>query len=188
MDNRANILLCALKLFAARGYDGTGVQEIVDTAGITKPTLYHYFGNKEGLLTALLEEYFTRLCERLAVAADYQGDITKTLTSLVEAYYAFAHAHQDFYRFHVSLMYAAPDSPAYKIAARFEEKPVKLLEALFLQAVRDHGNMRGRHTLYAATFLGFIQAYVGNVLAGKFEHKADLTYRALHQYMHGIFS
>ena len=29
-----------------KGYDAVGVQEIVDTAGITKPTLYYYFGSK----------------------------------------------------------------------------------------------------------------------------------------------
>ena len=29
--------------FYMKGYDAVGVQEIVDTAGITKPTLYYYF-------------------------------------------------------------------------------------------------------------------------------------------------
>ncbi len=188
MDNRSNILQCALKLFASRGYDGIGIQEIVDASEITKPTLYHYFGNKEGLLTALLEDYFGRLCERLATAAHYQGDLTKTLTTVLETYYAFAHTHQDFYRFHVSLMFAPPESAAYKIATRFAEQPVALLETLFASAAQDHGNMRGRQKLYAATFLGFIHAYVGNVLAGKFTHQDDLTYKALHQFMHGIFS
>ena len=46
MDNRAEILNAALDLFHARGYDAVGVQEIVDRAGVTKPTLYYYFGSK----------------------------------------------------------------------------------------------------------------------------------------------
>lgn len=54
MDNREKILNCALELFHARGYDAVGVQEIAETAGVTKPTLYYYFGNKRGLLEALL--------------------------------------------------------------------------------------------------------------------------------------
>ena len=53
MDNRSAILSNALRLFAARGYDAVGIQEIVDEAGITKPTLYHYFGSKQGLLESL---------------------------------------------------------------------------------------------------------------------------------------
>ena len=55
-DNRTGLLHSALTLFATRGYDAVGVQEIVENAGVTKPTLYHYFGNKLGLLETLLEE------------------------------------------------------------------------------------------------------------------------------------
>ena len=43
MDNRELIVQSALELFYARGYDAVGVQEIVDKAGISKPTLYYYF-------------------------------------------------------------------------------------------------------------------------------------------------
>ena len=55
MDNRELIVQSALELFYARGYDAVGVQEIVDKAGISKPTLYYYFGSKLGLLKVLLE-------------------------------------------------------------------------------------------------------------------------------------
>ena len=50
MDNRERILQCALELFYAKGYDAVGVQEIAQKAGITKPTLYYYFGSKYGLI------------------------------------------------------------------------------------------------------------------------------------------
>lgn len=49
MDNKELILKSALDLFYAKGYDAVGVQEIVDKAGISKPTLYYYFGSKLGL-------------------------------------------------------------------------------------------------------------------------------------------
>ena len=56
MDNKELILKSALDLFYAKGYDAVGVQEIVDKAGISKPTLYYYFGSKLGLLQNLLED------------------------------------------------------------------------------------------------------------------------------------
>ena len=59
MDNRERILQCALELFYAKGYDAVGVQEIAQKAGITKPTLYYYFGSKYGLLETLLTKHFT---------------------------------------------------------------------------------------------------------------------------------
>ena len=52
MDNRETILQCALELFYKRGYDAAGVKEIVEMAGITKPTMYYYFKSKLGLLEA----------------------------------------------------------------------------------------------------------------------------------------
>ena len=61
MDNRERILQCALELFYAKGYDAVGVQEIAQKAGITKPTLYYYFGSKYGLLETLLTKHFTVL-------------------------------------------------------------------------------------------------------------------------------
>ena len=72
IDNRKVILDCALELFAIRGYDAVGVQEIVDAAGITKPTLYHYFGSKHGLLEEVLSEHFGSLNKEVEEAAQYE--------------------------------------------------------------------------------------------------------------------
>ena len=74
MDNRSTILGHALDLFASRGYDAVGVQEIVDAAGITKPTLYHYFGSKLGLPNTVLEEHFSVLHRSVERAADYHHE------------------------------------------------------------------------------------------------------------------
>ena len=42
-------LSAARELFARKGYSGTSVREIVAAADVTKPVLYYYFRNKEGL-------------------------------------------------------------------------------------------------------------------------------------------
>jgi len=49
---RRRILDVALKIFAHNGYAGASIQEIVDRAGVTKPTLYYHFKSKEGLFHA----------------------------------------------------------------------------------------------------------------------------------------
>ena len=46
MDTKSLLLAQALELFALRGYESVGTQEIVQRSGVTKPTLYHYFGSK----------------------------------------------------------------------------------------------------------------------------------------------
>ena len=52
---RQRLLETATELFAAKGYAGTPVREIVDRAGVSKPVLYYYFKSKEGLYYAILE-------------------------------------------------------------------------------------------------------------------------------------
>ena len=56
MDNREKILNCALELFHARGYDAVGVQEIAETAGVTKPTFWRrsFLGNMHSFAAKFL--------------------------------------------------------------------------------------------------------------------------------------
>ena len=49
------LLARAADLFAERGYNGTSLQDIADTMGMTRPAIYHYFENKDALLVALGE-------------------------------------------------------------------------------------------------------------------------------------
>lgn len=188
MDNRSNILAQALSLFAARGYEGTGVQEIVDAAGITKPTLYHYFGSKEGLLTELFAEHFDPFLKELRKAALYERDLPLTLNRVAGAYFAFARSNKVFYRMLLSLIYAPPESKGLMIAVEHARAPFEILEEVFLKATNDHGNMRGRHKMYAITFVGMINNYITLFLNGHLELTDQLTYQAVHQFQHGIYS
>jgi AcrR family transcriptional regulator len=60
---RRSIIGAARALFANKGYSGTTVDEIVAKAKTTKPMLYYYFGSKEGLFAAVLEDVYTGMRE-----------------------------------------------------------------------------------------------------------------------------
>jgi AcrR family transcriptional regulator len=62
---RTRLLKSALRLFSKRGYDAVGVQEIVVSAKVTKPALYHYFGSKRGVIESLFEETVEQLLTAL---------------------------------------------------------------------------------------------------------------------------
>ena len=70
-NNKEKILKIALKLFAEYGYESVGVQTLCEKSGITKPTLYYYFGSKEGVLKQILEENYASLNELLEVNSNY---------------------------------------------------------------------------------------------------------------------
>ncbi|MHB1416929.1 MAG: TetR/AcrR family transcriptional regulator [Chloroflexota bacterium] len=188
MDNRARILACALDLFAARGYGAVGVQEVAETAGVTKPTLYHYFGSKQGLLQALLREYSLPFAGRLRRAAAYSGDLPLTLTRVVATCFGFAREQPVFYRLQLAMWFTPPESEAFRVGAPFLEEFSSIVEDMFARAVADHGNMRGRQRQYAATFLGMINTIVAMALNGYVELDDELVARAVHQFSHGIYS
>jgi AcrR family transcriptional regulator len=189
MDTRRTILERALELFAARGYETVGVQEIVKTAGVTKPTLYHWFGSKQGLLEALLDGKGNPLIDRVRSAAIYEGDLPLTLARVANSYFEFAVRNPAFFRLQLALYFAPPESDGARISRDFAKNLHDVLIELFDAAARDHGNMRGRSAPYAVSFLGTLNTYVGLFLHDEnVELDHELAFRAVHQFMHGIFS
>lgn len=55
------ILSCAKRVFAQRGYHAANVSHICAAAGIGRGTLYQYFANKQAVLTAILRETLERV-------------------------------------------------------------------------------------------------------------------------------
>lgn len=188
MNTRDTLLAHALTLFATRGYDAVGVQELASAAGVSKPTLYHHFGSKEGVLGALLESVQGSLLERLEHASHYQGDLPRHLSEIVRAYLAFARAQPDLYRLVTAAALAPPESDLARLARPLHERQRGLLEALFEAASRDHGNMRGRARRYADSLGGLVNAYLVLALLGEVEVDAQLEHDIVHQFSHGIYS
>ena len=57
-DRRAAILSAAAGLFAEQGYRGASLESVAAAAGLTRAGLLHYFGSKEAMLLALLEDRY----------------------------------------------------------------------------------------------------------------------------------
>src|SRR5512145_126046 len=114
---RDRILDEALRLFAARGYEAVGVQDICEASGITKPTLYYHFGSKEGLLSALFAERFGSFNARVRAAAEYpgsrRGDLAGVLLSTMEAFVDAARTEPDFARMRLASSFCPPSSDSY---------------------------------------------------------------------------
>jgi TetR/AcrR family transcriptional regulator len=188
VENRARIVETALELFAARGYDSVGVQEICTRAGITKPTLYHYFSSKRGVIDAVLERFVTELEERLEAVLDYRGDLPATLERTINEMFDFVEEHPSFSRLLLSLQYAPEESEARAAVRPYFERLFARLHTLFVAAAEDHGNMRGREEPYAVSFLGTVFTYMFLLLEGRITRDDALAFRVMHQFSHGIYS
>lgn len=59
--NREEVLDKAMGLFWKKGFEGTHLQELVETTGLNRFSLYKEFGGKEGLFEEAVEKYLTGL-------------------------------------------------------------------------------------------------------------------------------
>ena len=71
---RAGIIEAASPLLYERGLDGIGVAELCSRIGVSKETLYRHFGNKDGLIQAVLEARSERVTSWIATAAAAAGE------------------------------------------------------------------------------------------------------------------
>ncbi len=100
-----HIARVAARLFAERGFDATSVREIVEAAGVAKPTLYYYFGSKEGLAQALLTVPLSNLVSAIRLIVATVEDPTRCLEQVIEAQYAFCRDDPDRARFIYALIF-----------------------------------------------------------------------------------
>jgi TetR/AcrR family transcriptional regulator, mexJK operon transcriptional repressor len=64
----ARLLDVATKLFMERGFDGTSIDAVAETAGVSKPTVYARYRDKRDLFTAVLRATIERLLAPLSAA------------------------------------------------------------------------------------------------------------------------
>lgn len=167
-NSRETILECALKLFSAKGYDEVSIGEIVELAGVTKPTLYYFFGNKEGLFRELLKRNFEALNQLLAVACRYDpnpdgasSDVYSVLLEIVKTYFAFAAAHDEFYLICLDITFAAPQSIPAKISKEYFKTQYLLVEKAFRDISETHPELKDQERVCSWRLLSMINSKLG---------------------------
>jgi len=190
MSKKEEIFELALNLFAEEGYDNTGVQKIVDSAEVKKPTLYHYFGSKEGLLDAMLEQYYAPFLQELSQIAEYRGDLVLTLEKIIFHFHKFARENLSFYKLMLNLTFSPEKSASYKSILKYAIQQHVILEQMFHKAAEHHGNMKGKSRMLTFTFIGIINSNISYYLYTKNDADVgDESARKLcRQFMYGIFS
>ena len=79
---RERLLTAALTLFNEKGYAATSVRELVERAGVTKPVLYYYFGNKEGIYLELMQSSYSHFDELAGRIVSLDGSAQEKIIQL----------------------------------------------------------------------------------------------------------
>jgi AcrR family transcriptional regulator len=83
---RAQILDAATKVFVENGYGAATIDLVVTRAGASKATIYSFFGGKEGLFAAIIEERAERILAALPHVGIDHVDVRTTLTEIGRRY------------------------------------------------------------------------------------------------------
>ena len=95
---RADILAVATSEFADRGYAGARINEIADKTSTTKRMIYYYFGGKEQLYIAVLEQAYSRI-RTLEQQLDVEHlDPVEAIRELAGLTFDHHESHPDFIR------------------------------------------------------------------------------------------
>jgi AcrR family transcriptional regulator len=71
---RERLLAAMLRAASELGYRGANVQDVIERAGVSRPTFYEHFANKEACFLAAFDATAARLRERVGTAASKGGD------------------------------------------------------------------------------------------------------------------
>jgi AcrR family transcriptional regulator len=85
---RQRLIQAAIELFVAQGVSETTTKQIAESAEVNEVTLFRHFGNKQGLLLAVIEEaaVFDQLGETLVQRASQSEDLGQVLRSYGNAF------------------------------------------------------------------------------------------------------
>ena len=95
---RRNILEVATGEFAREGFGGARVDAIASRTRTSKRMIYYYFGSKEGLYLAVLEEAYSAIRRQEAALDLEHQPPQKALVTLVASTFDYYHAHPEFVR------------------------------------------------------------------------------------------
>ncbi|MBN9516456.1 MAG: TetR/AcrR family transcriptional regulator [Alphaproteobacteria bacterium] len=89
-ENRGKLIAAGRKTFASEGFAAASMDELTASVGLTRGALYHNFGDKKGLLAAVVAQVDGEMAERARLASADAGDDWEQLLAEGAAYIAMA--------------------------------------------------------------------------------------------------
>ena len=132
---RERLLEAGIALFAEKGYASTSVREIVARAGVTKPVLYYYFNNKEGLFRAIMEQAAEMQDTLLGRVLETPGFVLDRLIDLYDRVYQGVLENQDLFKMIHNLIFGPPQgAPAYDFE-QYRGRMVDTIKAIYTEGL-----------------------------------------------------
>jgi len=93
---RENLLRAAIQVFSQYGYQGASVDKIAKAASSVDRMIYYYFGSKEGLFTAVIEEIYRQMNEAESRLQLDVADPVHALEEVIDFVLNYYRTHPEF--------------------------------------------------------------------------------------------
>ncbi|MFN4276748.1 MAG: TetR/AcrR family transcriptional regulator [Ferrovibrio sp.] len=176
---RERALIAALALFDAQGVESTTIEQVRDAAEVSIGSLYHHFGSREGLVTALYEDLLERY--RVALMAELSRHDTPRafLDAFVKTHIAWSIRHPDAARFLAEHRYHRAVTVAEAKLQRGTADFLRPLMLLFRPAVETGILKPIAPDVLISLIVGPVQAWLRSHRAGKASIRPDLAAKQL---------
>jgi AcrR family transcriptional regulator len=155
-------------LFSTKGYDATSVREICEAAGLTKPTLYHFYGSKEGVYRALVEGVLEPFRTQVGSVLSEGGPVRDRLRAVARAYFEQARTQPELVRFIFGLVHNPPSSAPDVDFPRFYKDLVKMVAAAVEEGVAAGELAPGPIEVRMIAYMGALaEAVCGFLIVGE---------------------
>ena len=127
---RKEIINAAERVFFSKGYDNATMDDVAETAELSKGTLYLYFDGKEDLYHAIVLRGLVILREMFEIAAAGRERGIDKVRAIGDAYTAFNHEHSDYFK--ALLHYETARSDSFT-----EQNPLEILIEALKRGIKD---------------------------------------------------
>lgn len=93
-DTAQKLIEVAIELFSTAGFTGTSIRDIAKATGMSISNIYYYFGNKDGLLLAILEHSSRHLVDSLSNVAELEMEPLERFKLLVRTHLQLVKLHK----------------------------------------------------------------------------------------------
>jgi AcrR family transcriptional regulator len=155
-STRDAIVRAAETILARGGEEALSIRELCARVGVTAPTVYHHFGDKDGLVAEVVDACFAEF-DRALASGPAPADSVEALAWGFERYVAYGVAHPAHYRLLFQRRLATPTPSAIASYGRLER---------LIEAIAAAGRLRVPVRDAAPAFWAAVHGVTALVIAG----------------------
>jgi AcrR family transcriptional regulator len=182
-ERRAQLITCAARLFAERGYHPTSVADIVAALGVGKGVFYWYFSSKEELLSEILRDAHLQLRRTQQAALGDEPDPVRRIELGILASLEWFRDHREYFAI---TQFAATDETFAPVLRRNREVAVDDTVRHIKEAIVEGRVADGEPELIAHAILGVVDQLTRRYLIERDEPVEQIASAAIAFCVHGL--